>query len=91
MCLCETTLYFTAQKTFLFDILEALLVYDHVKIRYLKEKEAILYGDANDKSRESKYTTGPTSSCLQRVLRGVNWLLSPIQTDLSTWTCIHLP
>ena len=35
---------------FLFDILEAVLAYDLVKIRFIKEKEVILNGNANDKS-----------------------------------------
>ena len=57
------------QKIFPFDILEAFLVYGHVKIRYLKEKEAIINGDVNDKSRGIQLI-GP--SYLHRVLRGVN-------------------
>ena len=36
---------------FLFDILEAILAYDLVKIRFTKEKEVILNGNAEDKSR----------------------------------------
>ena len=60
---------------FLFHILEALLAYDHVKIRFIKEKEVILNGNANDKSRWIQLI-GP--GCLQRVLKGINWLLSLI-------------
>ena len=54
---------------FLFNILEALLAYDHVKIRFIKEKEVILNGNANDKSRGIQLI-GP--GCLQRVLKGIN-------------------
>ena len=36
---------------FLFDILEAVLAYGLVKIRFIKEKEVILNGNANDKNR----------------------------------------
>ena len=54
---------------FLFDILEAVLAYDLVKIRFIKEKEVILNGNANDKSRGIQLI-GPGS--LQRVLKGVN-------------------
>ena len=36
---------------FPFDIFEVLLAYDHNQIRFLKAKEAILNGDANDKKR----------------------------------------
>ena len=35
-------LYFLAQKMFLFDILESVLAYDLVKIRFIMEKEVIL-------------------------------------------------
>ena len=62
---------------FLFNILEALLAYDHVKIRFIKEKEVILNGNANDKSRGIQLI-GP--GCLQRVLKGINWLLSLIRS-----------
>ena len=61
---------------FLFDILEAVLAYDLVKIRFIKEKEVILSGNTNDESRGIQLI-GP--GCLQRVLKGVNWLLSPIE------------
>ena len=59
----------------LFDILEALMAYNNNQIRFLQAKEAILNGDANDKNRGNQMT-GP--GCLQIVLRGVNWLISPI-------------
>ena len=36
---------------FLLNILEAVLAYDLVKIRFMKEKEVILNGNTNDKSR----------------------------------------
>ena len=36
---------------FLLNILEAILAYDLVKIRFIKEKEVILNGNTNDKSR----------------------------------------
>ena len=36
---------------FLFNILEAVLAYDCVKIRFIKEMELILNGNAKDKSR----------------------------------------
>ena len=36
---------------FLFDILEAILAYDLGKIRFINEKEVILNGNANEKSR----------------------------------------
>ena len=54
---------------FLFNILEAVLAYDLVKIRFIKEKEVILNGNAHDKSRGIQLI-GP--GCLQRVLKGVN-------------------
>ena len=54
---------------FLFDIFEAVLAYDVVKIRFIKEKEVILNGKANDKSRGIQLI-GP--GCLQTVLKGVN-------------------
>ena len=50
---------------FLFDILEAVLACDLVRIRLIKEKEVILNGNANDKSRGIQLI-GP--GCLQRVL-----------------------
>ena len=54
---------------FLFDILEAVLAYDLVKIRFIKEKEVILNRNANDKSRGIQLIG---RGCLQRVLKGVN-------------------
>ena len=36
---------------FLLNILEAVLAYDLVKITFIKEKEVILNGNTNDKSR----------------------------------------
>ena len=36
---------------FLLNILEAVLAYDLVKIRFMKEKEMILNGNTKDKSR----------------------------------------
>ena len=68
-------IYFIAQKIFLLNILEAVLAYDLVKIRFIKEKEAILNGNTNDKSRGIQLI-GP--GYLQKVIKGVNWLLSPI-------------
>ena len=60
---------------FLLNILEAVLAYDLVKIRFMKEKEVILNGNTNDKSRGIQLI-GP--GYFQRVIKGVNWLLSPI-------------
>ena len=60
---------------FLLNILEAVLAYDLVKIRFIKEKEAVLNGNTNDKSRGIQLI-GP--GYLQKVIKGVNWLLSPI-------------
>ena len=60
---------------FLLNILEAVLAYELVKIRYIKEKEVILNGNTNDKSRGIQLI-GP--GYLQKVMKGVNWLLSPI-------------
>ena len=54
---------------FLFYISETLLAYDHSYIRFLKAKEAILNGDANDTNRGNH---------IHIVLSGVNCLLSPI-------------
>ena len=49
----------------------SLLLHDHILIRYLKEKEAILNGDANDNdNNRGNQLIGPC--CLQGVLRGVN-------------------
>ena len=36
---------------FLLNILVAVLAYDLVKIRFMKEKDVILNGNTNDKSR----------------------------------------
>ena len=47
----KNLIYFIEQKMFLFDILEAVWAYDLVKIRFTKEKEVILSGNTNDKSR----------------------------------------
>ena len=58
---------------FLLNILEAVLAYDLVKIRFIREKEVIL--NWNDKSRGIQLI-GP--GYLQKVIKGVNWLLSPI-------------
>ena len=54
---------------FPFNILEAVLACDCVKIRFIKEKELILNGNINDKSKGIQLI-GP--GCLQRVLKGVN-------------------
>ena len=61
---------------FLLNILEGVLAYDLVKIRFMKEKEVILNGNINDKSRGIQLI-GP--GYLQKVIKGVNWLLSPIE------------
>ena len=53
---------------------EAALTYDFVKIRFMKEMEVVLNGNTNDKSRGIQLI-GP--GYLQKVIRGVNWLLSP--------------
>ena len=60
---------------FLFNILEALLAYDHNLIWFLQTKEATLNRDVTDKNRGNQMK-GP--GCLQKVLKDVNWLLSPI-------------
>ena len=67
---------FIAQKRFLFDILVALPAHNHIWVSFLKEKAALLDRDVNDNTRGIQLI-GP--SCLQKVLRGVNWLLTPIQ------------
>ena len=54
---------------FLLNILEALLAYDLVKIRFMKEKKVILKGNTNDKSRGIQLI-GP--DYLQKVIKGVN-------------------
>ena len=60
---------------FLLNILEAVLAYDLVNIRFIKEKQAILNGNTNDKSRGIQLI-GP--GYLQKIIKGVNWPLSPI-------------
>ena len=60
---------------FLLNIWEAVLAYDLVKIRFIKEKQVILDGNTNDKSRGVQLI-GP--GYLQKIIKGVNWLLSPI-------------
>ena len=60
---------------FLLNILAAVLAYDLVKSRFMKEKEVILNGKTNDKNRGIQLI-GP--GYLQNVIKGVNWLLSPI-------------
>ena len=73
---------------FLLNILEAVLAYDLVKIRFMKEKEVILNGNINDKSRGIQLI-GP--GYLQKVIKGDNWLLSPIQCEhfISMFTFLH--
>ena len=68
---------------FLLNILKAVLAYDLVKIRFIKEKEVIHNGNTNDKSRGIQLI-GP--GYLQKVLKGVNWLLSPIL--LTRWNSL---
>ena len=53
---------------FLLNILEGVLAYDLVKIRFMKENEVILDGNINDKSRRIQLI-GP--GCLQKVIKGV--------------------
>ena len=62
-------IYFIAQKLLLLNILEVVLAYDLVKIRFIKEKEVILNGNTNDKSRGIQ-VIGP--GYLQKVIKGVN-------------------
>ena len=59
----------------LLNILEGVLAYALVKIRFMKEKEVILNGNINDKSRGIQLI-GP--GYLQKVIKGDNRLLSPI-------------
>ena len=54
---------------FLLNILEAVLSYDLFKIRFIKEKEVILNGNTNDKSRGIQLI-GP--GYLLKVIKGVN-------------------
>ena len=60
---------FHCKKLFLLNILEVVLAYDLVKIRFIKEKEVILNGNTNDKSRGIQ-VIGP--GYLQKVIKGVN-------------------
>ena len=53
---------------FLLNILESVLAYDLVKITF-KEKEVILNGNTNDKSRGIQLN-GP--GYLQKAIKGVN-------------------
>ena len=69
---------------FLINILEAALAYDLVKIRFINEKEVILNENTNDKSRGIQLI-GP--GYLQKVIKGINWLLSPTGADSY---CIYL-
>ena len=66
---------------FLFYILEVVLAYNIVKIIFINEKVVILNGSANDKSRGIQLIG---SGCLQRVVKGDNWLLSPIPLQVKT-------
>ena len=72
---------------FLLNILEAVLAYNLVKIRFMKEKEVILNGNTNDKSRGIQLI-GPGH--LQKVIKGVNWLLSPIHFEHPSYTLFSL-
>ena len=54
---------------FLLNILEGVLAYDLVKIRFMKEKEVILNGNTYDKSRGIQ-VIGPGN--LQKIIKGVN-------------------
>ena len=54
---------------FLLNILEAVLAYELVKIRFMKEKEVILNGNTNGKSRGIQLI-GP--GYLHVVIKGVN-------------------
>ena len=51
------------------NILEAVLAYDLVKIRFMKKKEVILNGNTSDKSRGIQLI-GP--GYLQKVTKAVN-------------------
>ena len=62
-------IYFITQKMFLLNILKAVLAYDLVKIRFIKEKEVILNGNTNDESRGIQLI-GP--GYLQKVIKRVN-------------------
>ena len=63
---------------FLLNIFKAVLAYDLVKIRFIKEKEVILNGNTNDKSRGIQLIA---PGYLQKVSKRVNWPLSPIAFD----------
>ena len=65
---------------FLFDILVVVLAYDLVKIIFITVKEVIFCGNANDKSRGMQLIG---SGCLQEVLKGINRLLSSIDSKLA--------
>ena len=67
---------------FLLNILEAVLAYDLVKIRFMKEKEVILNGNTNDKSRGIQLIE---PGYLQKVIKGVNRLLFPIASLASVY------
>ena len=54
---------------FLLNILEAVLAYDLVKIKFIKEKEVILSRNTDDKRRGIQFI-GPGH--LQKVIKGVN-------------------
>ena len=54
---------------FLLNIVAAVLAYDLVKIRFMKEKEVMLNGNTNDKSRRIQLI-GP--GYLQKVIKRVN-------------------
>ena len=54
---------------FLLNILKAVLAYDLVKIRFIKEKEVIHNGNTNDDCRGIQLI-GP--GYLQKVIKGVN-------------------
>ena len=72
----------------LLNILEAVLAYDLAEIRFIKEKEVILNGNTNDKSRGIQLI-GP--GYLLKVIKGVNWLLSPIvPSPLTGKILIHI-
>ena len=61
---------------FLFVILEDVLAYELVKIRFIKEKEVILNGNADDKSRGIQLI-GP--SCFRKYSRELTDCFLPLQ------------
>ena len=73
---------------FLLDILEAVLAYHLVKIRFIKEKEVILNWNANDKGRGIQLI-GP--GCLQRVLKELTDCFLPFQKEVSISSAYWLP